>query len=190
MNASHEVIVRRFRAGETAIDIGAALGLTAERVRRVLKAKHVGSLRRGRQRRRPDFQSRPDGEYCRCAYCVRLGYGEDSWHPATTEFWRTVEGRLHFGQCKACLADVAERKRGVVGARVEAVQLPSTVDAMVIAEIARRPMTVMQVSAALQMAKETVRDALLSMEATGHVRRSGHRRDGSRGPLSDLWVAA
>jgi len=63
------------------------------------------------------FQRRPDGEYRLCRGCEARGYGIDSWHPATSEFWRTENGRLKFSRCRACLADVAAKKDGVVAAR-------------------------------------------------------------------------
>jgi hypothetical protein len=48
------------------------------------------------------FSSRPDGEYCACNRCLRLGYGEDSWHPLTTEFWPVIKGVLSLTNCRAC----------------------------------------------------------------------------------------
>lgn len=111
MNAVHDSIVSRFRAGETAVAIGLTVGYSAHHVRRILKAKALALPRRGR---RFEFQSRPDGEYCRCSRCARLGYGEDAWHPATAEFWRLMNGALHFNQCKACITEVAEHKHGFV----------------------------------------------------------------------------
>lgn len=60
------------------------------------------------------FQSRPDGEYAQCTNCVRAGYGPDSWHPATAEFWATWNGLLQFQKCKACRSEVQARKFGMV----------------------------------------------------------------------------
>lgn len=111
---THEVIVRRFCAGETALAISASLGYTAKYVRTILRREHVGDLRRGARRRTFEFESRADGEYCKCTACERKGYGVDSWHPATAEFWRTREGRLYFNQCTACLSEMSEGKKGIV----------------------------------------------------------------------------
>lgn len=60
------------------------------------------------------FQRRPDGEYRQCRCCAARGYGEDSWHPATSEFWRIANGKLLFSRCRACLSDVAAKKDGLV----------------------------------------------------------------------------
>lgn len=63
------------------------------------------------------FQSRPDGEYRQCRRCMKLGYDVDSWHPATSEFWPMVHGRLWFGRCLACAGELASHKHGFVPAR-------------------------------------------------------------------------
>lgn len=60
------------------------------------------------------FQSRADGEYVQCPNCARAGYGVDSWHPATPEFWVTWNGQLQFQKCKACRSEVQARKFGFV----------------------------------------------------------------------------
>lgn len=60
------------------------------------------------------FQSRPDGEWAQCPSCVRAGYGVDSWHPATSEYWVTLHGALQFQKCKACRSEVQARKFGMV----------------------------------------------------------------------------
>lgn len=60
------------------------------------------------------FESRPDGEYCQCTRCARLGYGPDSWHPVTAEFWPRCNGRLSLNRCKACCGEVMARRHGVV----------------------------------------------------------------------------
>lgn len=60
------------------------------------------------------YQSRPDGEYALCRSCQRAGYGPDSWHPATSEFWPELHGRLRMGKCKACRSEVQARKFGFV----------------------------------------------------------------------------
>ena len=62
------------------------------------------------------FQSRPDGEYRRCSRCAHLGYGEDAWHPCTSEFWPRVRGKLWFGRCLACASELASRRDGVIPA--------------------------------------------------------------------------
>lgn len=62
------------------------------------------------------FQSRPDGEYKQCARCAKKGYGEDSWHPATPEYWPMRGGRLSLFRCKACCGEVMAHKNGVVPA--------------------------------------------------------------------------
>ena len=114
MDALHEAIVTRFRAGETALAIGLTIGYSAHHVRRILKAKALALPRRGR---RFEFQSRPDGEYCRCSRCVRLGYGEDAWHPATAEFWRSMKGALRRSndsrQARRGRADVIADRAGL-----------------------------------------------------------------------------
>lgn len=61
-----------------------------------------------------DFQHRPDGEYRQCRSCVARGYGEDSWHPATSEFWRIESGKLRFGRCRACVSEAVAKTAGVV----------------------------------------------------------------------------
>lgn len=67
------------------------------------------------------FQSRADGEYAMCRSCVRAGYGgEDSWWPATAEFWVTLHGYLQLNKCKACRSEVTARKCGVVPTRAAA----------------------------------------------------------------------
>jgi hypothetical protein len=62
------------------------------------------------------FESRIDGEYRQCARCAHLGYGPDSWHPATREYWPVARGRIWFGRCLACNGELAARKFGVVPA--------------------------------------------------------------------------
>jgi len=62
------------------------------------------------------FQSRPDGEYCQCPRCARRGYGQDSWHPVTAEYWPMNRGRLSLARCKACCGEVMAHKNGVVPA--------------------------------------------------------------------------
>ncbi len=62
----------------------------------------------------PRFQSRADGEYRLCPRCAQLGYGVDSYHPATREFWTVQHGRLWFGRCLACAGELSARKHGVV----------------------------------------------------------------------------
>lgn len=72
---------------------------------------------------RPDAPARvsaTDGEWFRCSGCARRGYGVDSWQPMTSEFFATHAGRLILSKCKACRADVAAHKRGVVPARAAA----------------------------------------------------------------------
>lgn len=112
MNATHESIVRRFRDGETVMNIGLSLGFSSRHVRQILREKDIVLPRRATRQR--TFQSRPDGEYVECARCAKLGYGADAWHPATPEFWRPTYGRLYFGQCRACISEVLERKAGFV----------------------------------------------------------------------------
>jgi hypothetical protein len=60
------------------------------------------------------FQRRADGEYCQCQSCVARGYGEDSWHPATTEFWRAEGGKLRLARCRACESEAAAKTGGMV----------------------------------------------------------------------------
>lgn len=67
--------------------------------------------------RRPDASPRvssSDGEWFRCPSCAKRGYGPDSWYPMTPEYWATLHGRLILSQCKACRADIARHKRGMV----------------------------------------------------------------------------
>lgn len=63
------------------------------------------------------FRSTPQGEERLCRCCENRGYGQDAWLPATSDFWPLVHGRLWFGRCRACAADLRERKRGVVVTR-------------------------------------------------------------------------
>ena len=58
------------------------------------------------------FQERPDGTYCLCRSCAEKGYGEDSFHPATEEFWGVVKGRMQFGRCYACRVEYDAARRG------------------------------------------------------------------------------
>jgi len=60
------------------------------------------------------FQSRPDGEYAQCSSCARAGYGPDSWHPATCEYFPMQYGRLRFDRFRACRSEVQERQFGFV----------------------------------------------------------------------------
>lgn len=69
-----------------------------------------GSVRAIPKRR---FQSRFDGEYCECKRCIRIGYDEDSWHPVTTQFWRTAYGRIDLSMCKACIGELVLIRQGV-----------------------------------------------------------------------------
>jgi len=60
------------------------------------------------------FQSRLDGEYRQCPRCERLGYGPDAWHPATSDFFPMLHGRVSFARCRACLTEITSRRYGVV----------------------------------------------------------------------------
>lgn len=62
------------------------------------------------------WQSRADGEYRLCSRCLHIGYGEDSYHPATDEFWPRVHGQLWFGRCLACACEMGSRRKGIVPA--------------------------------------------------------------------------
>lgn len=67
--------------------------------------------------RRPDAPSRvsaSDCEWFRCPRCFSRGYGADAWLPMTPEYWASYRGRLIMSACKACRADVARHKRGMV----------------------------------------------------------------------------
>lgn len=67
--------------------------------------------------RRPDAPARvmaTDCEWFRCPGCAKRGYGVDSWHPLTAEFWGTHRGRLMLHACKACRSDLARNRRGFV----------------------------------------------------------------------------
>ena len=57
------------------------------------------------------FESRPDGEYALCKPCKRQGYGADSWHPATDEFWPTLHGKVLFYRCRACASEAVTRSK-------------------------------------------------------------------------------
>jgi hypothetical protein len=118
MNTLHAQVVNRFRAGEPAAAIAHGVGIARNSVYRILRRSDTPAA--AAAARRNKFQSRPDGEYVECRSCVRRGYGEDSWHPATREFWREVAGHVNFTQCKACISETAERKRGIVPGRIEA----------------------------------------------------------------------
>lgn len=63
---------------------------------------------------KPEFQSRPDGEYCLCRSCQRAGYGPDAWYPVTEEFWPVHFGRMRLDKCRACRSEVVARKFGFV----------------------------------------------------------------------------
>jgi hypothetical protein len=63
--------------------------------------------------RKKVFESRFDGEYCACRRCVQIGYDEDSWHPVTTQFWRTAYGRIDLSMCKACIGELVLIRQGV-----------------------------------------------------------------------------
>ncbi|HEY4292080.1 helix-turn-helix domain-containing protein [Luteibacter sp.] len=112
MNDLHAHIVRQFHAGDSVNVIARRLGFARNSVYRILRRNNAPAAAAAAKRYK--FQSRPDGEYAECRGCVRRGYGEDAWHPATTEFWRPMEGRLYFNQCRACLSEVSERKSGFV----------------------------------------------------------------------------
>lgn len=60
------------------------------------------------------FKTMPDGEHALCRSCQRAGYGVDSWHPATVEFWPVLHGHLLFNKCRACRSEVQARKFGFV----------------------------------------------------------------------------
>ena len=53
-----------------------------------------------------------------CPSCTRKGYAPDNVWPATDEFWRRRNGRLHFGACKACCN---EREAAQPGRRMKAI---------------------------------------------------------------------
>lgn len=118
MNTTHAQIVTRFRAGEPASAIARHFGFARNSVYRILRRNDAPAATAAAKRHK--FQSRPDGEYVECKGCVRRGYGEDAWHPATVEFWREMAGSLYFAQCKACLSDDHECRRGVVPGRIAA----------------------------------------------------------------------
>lgn len=63
---------------------------------------------------RTEFQTRPDGEHALCRSCQRAGYGEDSWHPATSDFWYVEQGRIRFNQCRACKTEQMSKTFGMV----------------------------------------------------------------------------
>ncbi len=59
------------------------------------------------------FQSRPDGEWRQCPSCEKKGYGADSWHPATREFYPYIKGGVSFARCIASDCEKRNGKRGV-----------------------------------------------------------------------------
>jgi hypothetical protein len=117
MKTMHAQVVSRFRAGEPAAAIAQGVGIARNTVYRILRRNDAPVAA---PKKRYNFQSRPDGEYVECKGCVRLGYGEDSWHPATREFWREINGAVNFARCKACRSESIERKHGVVPGRMAA----------------------------------------------------------------------
>jgi len=116
MNALHDQIVSRFRAGETIMAIGLSIGYSRRHVRNVIGAA-TPTYRRGRQLR---FESRADGEYCQCGRCARIGYGVDAWHPVSEEFWPMDHGRLSLVMCKACRSELMAKKSGTALLRIAA----------------------------------------------------------------------
>lgn len=117
MKTMHAQVVNRFRAGEPAAAIAQGVGIARNTVYRILRRNDAPAAS---AKKRYKFQSRPDGEYVECRGCVRLGYGEDSWHPATREFWREIDGAVNFARCKACLSEAHEGRRGFVPERIAA----------------------------------------------------------------------
>lgn len=81
----------------------------ANPMRPVVQMREVLRIHPGKR-----WLSMPDGEYRLCLRCLHVGYGVDSWHPATPEFWPVTYGKLKFRRCRACIADVAARRFGFV----------------------------------------------------------------------------
>jgi hypothetical protein len=59
----------------------------------------------------------PDGEWAQCGKCARKGYGIDSFHPYTSEFFPTLHGKLLTERCKACADESAKGMHGIVPER-------------------------------------------------------------------------
>lgn len=58
------------------------------------------------------FESRPDGEYCRCLSCVKRGHGgEAAMWPATSQFFPLHRGRLVLSRCRACMGETVVCKK-------------------------------------------------------------------------------
>ena len=59
------------------------------------------------------FKSDESGELALCTRCYRKGYGVDSYHPATSEFWTVgCDGRISLSLCRACVAEGKSRNHG------------------------------------------------------------------------------
>lgn len=126
MTAIHDQVVQQYRSGKAVDAIAASVGYTTRAIRRILQKKDTPVPRfPGRSAsiiRKPvaSFQSRPDGEYAQCKRCEHLGYGVDSWYPATTEFWNVEYGRIRYDRCRACISEMKVNAHGVVPGRVAA----------------------------------------------------------------------
>lgn len=55
-----------------------------------------------------------DGEWAQCRKCAAKGYGVDSYHPFTSEFFPMLHGKLRTDRCRACQSESQSHTRGVV----------------------------------------------------------------------------
>lgn len=61
----------------------------------------------------PLYKTMPDGEHRLCRSCFEKGYGVDSYHPVTGEFWPVRRGQLALGRCMACKAEAEVKRKGM-----------------------------------------------------------------------------
>jgi len=57
------------------------------------------------------------GKLALCCCCYAKGYGDDSYHPATVEYWPSRAGRPRLGRCRACDSECRGSRRGIVDGR-------------------------------------------------------------------------
>jgi hypothetical protein len=62
------------------------------------------------------FMHALDGEWAQCRKCALKGYGDDSFHPFTTEFFPMLHGKMRTDQCRACQSEAQKGTKGMVAA--------------------------------------------------------------------------
>jgi hypothetical protein len=58
-----------------------------------------------------------DGEWAQCRKCAAKGYGIDSFHPFTREFFPLRGDKLRTDNCHACLSEMHAQTHGIVPER-------------------------------------------------------------------------